>query len=95
MTLDDLREIKGFGWLQQAMFGMGMFFFSGAFWLLMAILADQKKLEITPWMGMCGLSIIFGFSLMAVGVVIHYLRNKRLDKYFKEDPLDISKDLLT
>ena len=95
VTLDDLREIKGFGWLQQAMFGMGMFFFSGAFWLLMAILADQKKLEITPWMGMCGLSIIFGFSLMAVGVVIHYLRNKRLDKYFKEDPLDISKDLLT
>jgi hypothetical protein len=35
VTKDDFREIQAFGWIQQALFGIGTFFFSGAFWLLM------------------------------------------------------------
>lgn len=88
MTRDDLREIKGFGWLQQALFGTGTFFFSGAFWLLAELLSHEEKdkFEFTAWMGMCVVSIIAGLTLIGTSLILYNLREKRLGKYFKEAP---------
>jgi hypothetical protein len=79
---DDLREIRSLGWLQQSLFGIGTFFFSGAFWLLIELMAHQERFEITAWMGMCLLSILFGVTLAVVGLVLFSLRQRRLNKYF-------------
>ena len=79
---DDLREIRSLGWLQQSLFGTGTFFFSGAFWLLMDLVAHQERAEFTAWMGMCVLSMIFGIMLGGVGLVLFSLRQRRLNKYF-------------
>src|SRR5258708_6349401 len=49
VTQDDLREIRAFGWLQQSLFGVGSFFFSGAFWVFIQLLAQQEKFEFTAW----------------------------------------------
>lgn len=84
MTRDDLREIRTFGWLQEAIFGVGMFFFSGAFWLLAELLAHeekQPKFEFTAWMGMCCVSMVFGLVLAAASLIMFWLRLKRLNKY--------------
>ena len=82
MTRDDLREVKEIGWLQQALFGVGTFFFSGAFWLLMDILAHQEKYELNAWISMCLLSMGFGGIIGLVGLRLFVLKQKRLDKYF-------------
>jgi predicted transporter len=91
VTKDDLREIKGFGWLQQGLFGSGTFFFSGAFWLLAELVSHNEKSEFTSWMAMCILSILFGLVLISIGLFLHYLREKKLDKYFKAEPLPPTK----
>src|SRR5262245_53097634 len=70
VTRDDLREIRAFGWLQQSLFGVGAFFFSGAFWLLIQLLAQQEKVEFTAWMGMCLISIVFGVVVAGIGLVL-------------------------
>jgi len=85
VTRDDLREIRTIGWLQQFLFGMGTFFFSGAFWLLIELIAHQREFEFTAWMGMCIVSITAGITVAAVGLVMFFLRKKRLDKYFPEE----------
>jgi hypothetical protein len=87
VTRDDLREIKAFGWLQQALLTIGTFFFSGAFWLLAELAAHQEtegKSQITSWMGMCVASMIFGISLIIVAVIFYALKQKRLNKYLVE-----------
>jgi hypothetical protein len=81
VTKDDLREIKGFGWLQQSLFGAGAFLFSGAFWLLINLLSEQTKYQFTSWMGMCVISMIAGAMLSGVGIIMFVMRQKRLNKY--------------
>jgi hypothetical protein len=88
VTRDDLREIRAFGWMQQSLFGVGTFFFSGAFWVLVELLAHQEqagKYEFTAWMGMCVVSMTAGTLLAGVGLIFHSLRQRRLDKYFREE----------
>lgn len=87
MTRDDLREIRSLGWLQQSMFGVGTFLFSGAFWLFCSIVAEQKTFEFTSWMGMCVISMICGVALGAVGLTLFGMKQKRLNKYFPTDPV--------
>ena len=84
MTRDDLREVRAFGWMQQVLFGAGTSLFSGAFWLLMALLANEQHFEFTAWMGMCVIGMVAGAALGLIGLVIFNLRQKRLDKYFLE-----------
>jgi hypothetical protein len=57
VTRDDLREVRELGWLERALFGVGTFFFSGAFWLVFELLAHQDHTEFNAWIGMCLLSI--------------------------------------
>ena len=78
----DLREIKTLGWVQQTLYGSGTFFFSGAFWLIIELMAHQEKFAFTPWMGVCIISMAAGVILAAVGLVMFSLRQKRLNKYF-------------
>jgi hypothetical protein len=42
VTKDDLKETRILGWIQQTLFGIGTFFFSGAFWLLMELLSPSS-----------------------------------------------------
>jgi hypothetical protein len=88
VTRDDLREIRALGWTQQALFGAGTFFFSGAFWLFAELVAHEEqegKYEFTAWMGMCLVSMAAGALLGGAGLFFYSLRQKRLDKYFKEE----------
>jgi hypothetical protein len=56
--------------------------FSGAFWLIIELMAHQEKFEFTPWIGVCIISMAAGVILAAVGLVMFSLRQKRLNKYF-------------
>src|SRR5262245_45129227 len=67
VTREDLREIWAFGWLEQTLFGVGTFFLSGAFWLLIELMAThEKKFEFTAWMAMCVISIVAGGALATI-----------------------------
>ena len=83
VTQDDLREISGFGWIQQGLLSAGAFFFSGAFWLFAEKVSGQDKFQITPWMGTCILSMLFGVALVIVSLIMFALKQKRISKYFK------------
>jgi hypothetical protein len=87
VTRDDLREIRNFGWFQQTLFGVGTFFFSGAFWLLAELIAHQEhgKFEFTPWMAVCVISMIAGAALGFIGFVMFLMRQRRLNKYFANE----------
>lgn len=84
VTKDDLREFKAFSWMQESLLGCGVFFFSGAFWLLCELLAHQaetSKFELTPWMFVCFVSMSFGIILTALAFGMFVLKQKRLKKY--------------
>ena len=84
VTKDDLREIRAFGWMQQGLLVSGTFFFSGAFWLFIELVAHQSengKFEFTSWMGMCVLSMGFGTILGVIAWGHAILRQRRLNKY--------------
>jgi hypothetical protein len=85
VTRDDLREVRELSWFQQGLFGVGAFFFSGAFWLLIELLAHQQKYEFDAWVGMCLLSMAFGAIVGGVGLRLFFMRQQRLDKYFPKD----------
>lgn len=78
VTRNDLMEIGTFGWLHQSLFGVGMFFFSGAFWLAASILSEQKQFQITPSLTLCAVSMVFGLILAVVGVVIFCVRQRKI-----------------
>jgi hypothetical protein len=82
VTQDDLREIKTLGWIQQSIYGAGIFFFSGAFCLIMELIASQEKFEFTPWMGVCITSMAAGVVFGGVGLIIFSMRQKLLNKCF-------------
>jgi hypothetical protein len=81
VTRDDLREVRAFGWLQQSLFGVGTFLL-GFLWLLIQLLAQQEKFEFTAWMGMYLIGIAAGLVFVGIGLVLFYLKQKRLQKYF-------------
>ena len=83
VTREDLTEVRAFGWMQQSLFGAGTFFFSGAFWLIMELLAHELK--FTAWIGMCLISMAFGGILLGIGFAMFMLRQNRLNKYFSEE----------
>jgi hypothetical protein len=87
VTENDLRESIQFGVLQEVLIQSGTFFFSGAFWLLIELVIKQSErkppqFEVTPWMGVCSLSILFGVILAVAGWTIFLLRQKKLKGYF-------------
>jgi hypothetical protein len=82
VTPDDLRETREINALQEVLFGVGTFFFSGAFWLLLHLLAHQDRFAITAWMAACALSMLFGLTLAIVGLRLQWMRQDRLKKYF-------------
>lgn len=89
VAIDDLREIRALGPLQQSLFGVGTFFFSSPVWLLVSLIANQPKFAFTAWMGMYFLSIVFGVILAGIGIILYVLRERRLNKYFPQKQLKI------
>lgn len=86
VTESDLREAVEFGFLHQVLIQSGTFFFSGAFWLLTELVIKQTEIspsfKITPWMGVCGLSMLFGSVLNFAGWRLYVAKQKKLEKYF-------------
>lgn len=83
VTEDDLREAGTVGWLQEGTAGVGLFFLSGAFWLLAALLAEHgNEPEFYPWYFVCFITVVFGGVLTWVGARLFRLKQKRLSKYF-------------
>jgi len=64
-----LRELSTFGWLQEGAGAVGMFFFSGAFWLAVTVAFEHSKelTKYTDWLFVCFLSVIFGIALIVIG----------------------------
>jgi hypothetical protein len=85
VTIDDLREVRGFGIAQQTLFGVGAFLFSGAFWEMFRTLAEQPHFEFTPWMFGYLISMVAGGLLAAVGVYLFLIKQRILDKYFPKE----------
>jgi hypothetical protein len=87
VTRDDLREISSIGWLQEGAAGIGLFFFSGAFWLLLTLIAEHgRNAEFYSWYFVCVIIVICGAAVMSVGVLLYSARQRRLKKYFPKEP---------
>jgi hypothetical protein len=82
----DLREISNFSWLEHGLGGIGMFFVSGAFWLLPVIFIEHgkdMKDHHWAWVGTCLLSIVFGLVLLWISHRHFKMREQRINDYFK------------
>jgi hypothetical protein len=77
----DLRRLSDFALLQEGVGAAGVFFLSGAFWLLVTLLAEHWKeyIQYMPWFVTCVISILFGAVLMWVGWV-NFNQKRRLIK---------------
>ena len=82
MTPSDLTDISKFGWLEYALSQTGGFFFAGALWQAVSILAAQDHFQFTPWLAVCAVSMAFGLILMGVGLVLVNMRQAKVRKYF-------------
>jgi len=84
----DLRDVSTFGWLQEGVGGLGMFFASGAFWLLAAIFVEHSHElnKVAAWIIMCVLSIAFGCVLMWISHKHFKLKQQRIEDYFSGSP---------
>jgi len=85
VTNDDLREIATFSRTERVLWDVGLFFVSGAFWLLIELIAHQaseeKKFEITSWMIFCAACVVMGAAVMYAGHSMRDMKSKRLSKY--------------
>jgi hypothetical protein len=86
VTHNDLREVRDLGAIHQTLFGVGMFFFSGAFWEIVRLASEQQKFEFTAWMGMYLVCTVAGVILAGVGAFIFHSKQLRLNKYFPAEP---------
>ena len=92
MSKSRLQEVSDFSLLQEGVGAVGMFFFSGAFWLLATLAAEHAKelFSYVPWFLMCFLSMGFGATLIWVSFV-NYTRKRELIKKMFKDAEDSSR----
>jgi len=83
-----LQELSTFGWLQEGAGAVGMFFFSGAFWLLMTMFYEHgyHLSDSVPEVLMCLMSMVFGLVLVWVGYQHFTLKQNRIREIFREHP---------
>jgi hypothetical protein len=82
VTRDDLREIGTIGWLQEGAAAIGLFFASGAFWLLMTLIAEHgNDRGFYPWYLACVVIVVCGAALLFIGLRLYRLRQQKIDKY--------------
>lgn len=84
MNERDLRELLTIDAVQQLMMAVGTFFASGATWLAIEKLMEQDKFQITPLLGVCGVSIVFGGALFVAGFVLYIMRRQKIRDIFSE-----------
>jgi hypothetical protein len=85
VTRDDLREIGTISWLQEGVGGIGLFFLSGSFWLLLTLFAEHgNDPDFYSWYLACPVIMVCGAALVAVGIALFRSKRKRLHKYFPD-----------
>jgi energy-converting hydrogenase Eha subunit G len=90
VTKEDLREVSTIGWLQEGAAGFGLFFLSGAFWLLVTLIAEHgKDPNFYPWYLACAVISVCGGILVFVGARLFLLKQARLEKYFPQESVSI------
>jgi len=83
----DLREIGEFGVLEEGAGAVGMFFVSGAFWLLATIVIEHyDNMKTIHWAGIafCVVCMVFGGVLLWVARRHFRLRDDRIRDLFNE-----------
>ena len=87
VSRSNLKEISQLSLLQEGAGAVGMFFFSGAFWLLATILFEHNAelAKYAPWLLLCVISILFGVVLIWIGWEHYKLRKDAVDAAFLSD----------
>ena len=82
----DLHEISKFGWLEEGCGASGVFFFSGAFWLLVTLLAEHMSEyhAYIPWFILCFVCMVFGAVLIWLAHNHFTMRQLRIAAYFDD-----------
>lgn len=85
----DLEDILAFDRRELRSGGLGLFLFSGSFWLLVPELIQQWKdkdvwFSLTPTVIICALLLVFGLYLLYDGHDIRRLKRGRIDRIFNE-----------
>lgn len=80
----DLRELSTFGWLEEGIGGVGMFFLSGAFWLAADLVAEHSDnlFAYKISLGFCAMCLILGGIFIWIAHVHFKLKRQRIDDYF-------------
>lgn len=82
---NDLKDIKEFDGLQQGLFGVGVFFISGAMWLGVEDLTQQEgPLKLTATLLTCGVSIIAGAIFCIAGYVMWRMKSRKIETIFQQ-----------
>lgn len=80
----DLEDILSFDGIS-AIFGtIGMFFLSGSVWLIADKGLGEPPFIMTPLLGFCFASVVFGFVFLAAGIYMHSKKRGRITQIFKE-----------
>lgn len=80
---DDLDDILGFDGMAAAFGAIGMFFLSGATWLLIDHVATADAYSV-GLVGICIVSIIAGFGFLLGGVYAHSKKRGRITRIYNQ-----------
>lgn len=81
---NDLEDILGFDGMAAAFGSLGMFFVSGAGWLLVDKLLDQTVFAITAPIAICGVMCLAGMAFLLAALYVHSKKRGRINRIFKE-----------
>ena len=81
---NDLEIILGFDLMEACSFGLGVFLVSGAGWLSIEKISEQKTFEFTNLLVICSLCIVFGAIAIGAGVWARHRKRKQILNIFNE-----------
>ncbi|WP_139015779.1 hypothetical protein [Ensifer aridi] len=80
----DLEDILSFDGLAAFFTSSGLFFVSGAGWLLIDKLLQQEKFELTTTIGVCSVCVVSGLMFIGAGLILHSKKRGRIHRIFSE-----------
>ena len=90
MSRAKLREISTFGWLQEGIGALGVFFVSGAFWTFITLISEHSDewRKYLPWFILCGCLVVAGLGLIWVGYRHFKLKQDCIEEIFRNSDDD-------
>lgn len=81
---NDLEDLLDFDATAVKFGAFGMFWVSGAFWILIEQFLTQKEFAMTTLTWFCGLCIVIGVFLAYQGREMHKKKRNRIERIFRE-----------